>query len=225
MKLRRGVFYKLLVLLSLSGLHTLAQPQGMSFAVRHEHRLGHCEGLLRIDTSGLAYETPHRAHARVWSFSDIRQLEILSTKRLTIHTYGKPESFTFRLREGELTADAYRFLAEHIERGLTSRALFPATQFRFEFRVKHRHRFGGCEGILRIGTAQIIYETQDADHRWLWRMRDIRSFGTTGAYDLRLSTEQESFSFDLKQPLNQEVYDYLWQRIYGPQFAPVRNSH
>ena len=56
-------------------------------------------------------------------------------------------------------------------------------------------------------------------------MRDIRSFGTTGAYDLRLSTEQESFSFDLKQPLNQEVYDYLWQRIYGPQFAPVRNSH
>ena len=218
-----GVFCKLLVLLNLGALPALAQAQRMSFSVRHEHRLGHCEGLLRIDTNGLAYETPHRAHVRVWPFSDIRQLDILSTKRLVVHTYGKPESFNFQLGEGELTADAYRLLAEHIERGVTSRVLFPATQFRFELPVKHRHRFGGCEGILRIGTGQVIYETQNADDRRLWRMRDIRGFGTTGPYDLRLSTEQESFTFDLKQPLNQEVYDHLWQAIYAPQFAPVRN--
>ncbi len=216
MKFLRGLIVNLLLLLSLGELPAFAQPDSFRFSVRHKHWFKHCEGALRMDGSGIAYETPHRKHARVWSFRDLRHLEILSPTRLVINTYGNPAMFDFRLREAELTGDVYRFLAQHVERGLTSRVLFAATDFLDERPVKHRHRRGGCEGMLRIGLNEITYNTENVGDRRRWRMRDIRSFGTTGPYDLRLTTEKETFTFDLKVALSQQVYDHLWKTIHRP---------
>lgn len=221
MKSAYCVLLNLVFLLNLGLLRVLAQSQSVSFSVRHEHRLGQCNGTLRIEGKGVTFETSHRKHARVWSFSDIRQLEILSRTRLAVHIYGKPETFNFGLREGELTVDTYRLLSDRIERGVTSRVLFLGTEFAFELPAKHRHRLGGCEGVLRIAGIEIIYTTENAKDTRIWRIRDIRSFGTMAPYDLRLSTEKETFTFDLKEPLSQKLYDDLWQKIYGPQFAPV----
>lgn len=216
--------FGLVLIFSIRVLRAEEQLQPISFTVRHDHRFGHCEGSIRLDEGGIVYETRHQGHGRVWSFSDIRDVEILSKTRLVFETYGEPDKFDFRLRERELTAGVYRLLAEHIERGVTSRVLFTATEFLFQLPVKHRHRLGGCAGVLLIGATEIVYKTENAGDGRIWRIRDIRSFGTTGAYDLRLTTEEETFSFDLKEPLSQKLYDHLWQKIYGPQFAPVRGS-
>lgn len=211
-----ALFYGLLI--SPTGIRAESQP--LTFSVRHDHRFGHCDGSLRLATSGITYDSTEPKHSRSWSFSDIRRVEIRSTKNLIVHTYGKLETFDFRLREGEVGPDAYRLLAEHIERELVSRVLFPATEFRFELPAHHRHLMGGCEGILRIGATRIIYDTENPEDKRIWRMRDVRSFGTTGPYNLRLGTESEAFTFDLKEALSQQAYDFLWQQIYGPKFAP-----
>lgn len=209
----RLVWYGLL-LLAIGELGALAQSLPIRFSVRHQHRFGHCDGLLRLDENAIAYETGHREHGYRWPFPDIRHLEIFSPTRLILSTYGRPEKFDFRLREAELTADAYRLLAEKVERGLTSRVLFTERQFRFALPARHKHRRGGCQGTVRIGAAEIVYETEHPEDRRLWRMRDIRSFGTAGPYDLRLTTERETFTFDLKERLPQEAYDHLWGVVY-----------
>lgn len=82
-----------------------------------------------------------------------------------------------------------------------------------EIPAKHRHRFGGCEGVLRISSELLIFDTEKAEDRRMWRLRDLQSFGTAGPYSLRLSTELETFNFDLKTPLTQEIQDFLWQRL------------
>jgi len=196
------------------------EPAQITLSVRHDHRFGQCDGSLRLAANGITYESTEPRHSRSWSFSDIRRIEIRSTTNLLVHTYGKPDTFDFRLREGEFGPDTYRLLAEHVERELVSRVLFPATEFRFELPAHHRHLTRGCEGVLRIGTTQIIYDTENPEDRRIWRIRDMRSFGTTGPYNLRLGTDSETFTFDLKEALKQEVYDFLWQQIYGPKFSP-----
>lgn len=199
-----------------------ATPAAMTFQVRHGHAFRHCEGALRLDESGIFYESSHAEHSRRWSFRDIRHIEIESPTELVVLTYGKPARFTFELRQGNFS-EAYRFLAGRLERGLTSRILAPAAEEkRFEVPTKHRHGRGGCEGVLRIGETEILYETDHAEDKRIWRIRDLRSFGTSGPYQLRLATERETFTFDLKEPLPQDVYDFLWQKVYDVGFSPSR---
>jgi len=213
-KQRCVLLFAALLLGSMASL-AFAQAAPIRFSVRHKHRYGSCQGILLLNEQGMAYETAHREHGHRWLFRDLRHVEIVSPARLVLHAYVKPTPFDFWLSEGELTADAYRLLAAHMERGLTSRVLFPRAPSLYELPVKHNHRLGGCEGILRIGSAEIVYDTPRAEDRRLWRMRDLRGFGTAGRYNLRLSTENETFTFDLKQPLSQEVHDYLWKTLYG----------
>lgn len=206
------------LLITATEIHAESQP--LTFRARHDHRFGHCDGSLRLAASGITYDSTEPKHSRSWSFSDIQRIEIRSTTNLIVHTYGKPGTFDFRLREGELGPEAYSLLAEHMERELLSRVLFPATEFRFELPAHHRHLRGGCEGVLRIGVARIVYDTENPGDKRIWRIRDVRSFGTTGPYNLRLGTESATFTFDLKEALQQEAYDFLWQQIHGPKFAP-----
>ncbi len=172
--------------------------------------------MLRIDEAGVGYETVHRKHARTWVFRDLRRVEFVSPTHLIIDGYLGHE-MSFRLLEGEFSAEAYRLLADNVARTVTSRVPFPASKFLYELPVKHRHRLGGCEGVLRIGGTRLVYQTDNAEDRRIWRARDIRSFGTTGPYHLRLTTDRETFSFDLKTPLEREVYDYLWTNLYAKE--------
>ncbi|MGH8245385.1 MAG: hypothetical protein ACREUU_03020 [Gammaproteobacteria bacterium] len=196
------------------------QEASLGFAVRHKHRWGSCEGALRVSKDGVGYETAHQKHARTWSFRDIRHADFRSKTRLALRTYGAPETWHFHLREGDWSPDAYRLLARRVERGVTSRILYPATTFLYELPVRHRHLRGGCEGTLRIGLEETIYDTQEPKHRRIWRSRDLRSFGSAGPHDLRLTTEEETFTFDLKQPLQKEVYDHLWKTTHEKGTTP-----
>lgn len=204
----------LAVLLALGTAQGEPQPGNLHFVVRHRHRLGSCQGPLRIETNGITYETPHVKHARTWTFRDIRHATFVSKTRLALRTHGTPEMWEFRLREGEWSAATYRLFAERVERGATSRILFPAAPVLYELPARHLHWRGSCEGTLRIGAKEIVYDTADAEDRRIWRARDLRSFGSASPYDLRLTTEEETFNFDLKQALPREVYDHFWRTIY-----------
>ena len=205
----------LLVLFAAGAIaETRPQTTPLQFAVRHDHRWGSCEGILRMDSTGVSYETSNEDHARTWTFADILQATIRSSKELTLRMYGTPETWKFELLEGEWSSEAYALLAGNIERNVTSQLLYPHQSFAYELSVRHRHVRGGCEGTLRIGATEITYDTDHAEDRRIWRMRDVRSFGSSGSYNMRLTTEEETFNFDLKQSLELAVYDFLWSHIH-----------
>ena len=192
-----------------------AQTPSGEFAVRHDHRWGSCEGTIKIDSTGISYETSNEEHARTWPFRDIRQAEFRSSKGLKLRTFGTPETWNFELLEGEWSSEVYALFTGNVERIVTSRVPFRTEASVYKLPVRHRHRRRGCEGVLRIGPSEIVYETTNPEDHRIWRMRDLRSFGSSGPYGLRLTTENETFNFDLKQALDREVYDYLWSHVYS----------
>ena len=60
----------------------------------------------------------------------------------------------------------------------------------------------------------------------IWRYEDLSSIGSTGPFQLRLSTmertqgeygAEKNFIFDLKRRLDPEIYDFLWRKINLPR--------
>ena len=44
--------------------------------------------------------------------------------------------------------------------------------------------------------------------------REIETLGSPDPYHLRVTTYNETFTFDLKSPLDPKVYDCLWKKIH-----------
>jgi hypothetical protein len=80
----------------------------------------------------------------------------------------------------------------------------------FEVRVKHRHRFGSCHGLLRIGEASLEYDSQDRDKDdRSWDYRDLRSVSFSKGGVLRFTEEKrDKLALGLKRHnYNFEVLD------------------
>jgi hypothetical protein len=76
------------------------------------------------------------------------------------------------------------------------------------------------------------YETTNKEDSRLWRYDAISSMGSTGPFQLRLTTMErtgseisgeKNFIFDLKQRLEPNIYDFLWWKINGPQIHAQNN--
>ena len=80
--------------------------------------------------------------------------------------------------------------------------------------VRHRHRLGGCEGQLSVEEERLIYLTDHASDNRVWKLPEIETLGSADPYHLRVTTYNETFTFDLKSPLDPKVYDSLWKKIY-----------
>jgi hypothetical protein len=108
-------------------------------------------------------------------------------------------------------------------------ALIPASiKAIYEIPVKHQHVFGGCQGTLGIGDQYVVYRTSNKSHSRVWRYEDLSSIGSTGPFQLGLSTlertggeygSEKNYIFDLKHRLDPTAYDFIWWKLNGPQFA------
>lgn len=194
-----------------------------TFAVRHDHLFGSCHGKLIISEKGIEYDTDNKEDRRLWSYQDIQRIDIVSKQAINILTYedqkiklGADREFKFVLTEGAITSDVYNFLLTKIEKPLVIRVVFSSTDIAFEIPAKHRHRLGGCQGVLKIADQQIIYETDNREDSRIWFYKDIQSIGLTDPFHFRVTTFVETYTFDLKEQMRGEVYDYIWKRIYKP---------
>ncbi len=84
------------------------------FAVRHRHRLGDCEGTLRVFDDKVVYESQKAENSRQWRVSDIRSISREGTYRFSITTFepqfgGPTRAYNFDLKEG-MEDEAYDFL-------------------------------------------------------------------------------------------------------------------
>jgi hypothetical protein len=212
------------------------QAQEARFPVRHSRLLRDRIGELIFSETGIEYRTKNVGDARAWKYEDIQQLGLLGPKELTIISYedskwklGKDMFYRFKITTGEMTPALWTQLQSRLKRPVVS-ALIPLDiAAKFTIAVKHLRGFGGTQGTLEIGDEYIVYKTAVPKDSRIWHYQDISSVGTTGPYQMRLTSmdraEGESggernFVFSLKERLAPEVYDFIWWKINGPQISP-----
>jgi len=203
--------------------------QEFRIPVRHDHAVRSCQGELVITGEEITYQTAHRHHARRWRFSDIRMLIIASHTELIVLTYesnrwtlGRDRAFRFRVTKGELSPEVSAFLLSRIGRPVAMALAAPWREPLYELAGRHRHRFGGCQGTIRIHPEGVAYVSSDRprDSRF-WRWSDIQGIGRFGPYQFEIMTYEPEFGgptrtyvFDLKMSMSDDAYDFLWERVY-----------
>jgi hypothetical protein len=214
---------------------SVLQAQEVQFPVRHDRLLRDRIGELIFGETGIEYRTKDNGDARTWKYEDIQQLGLLSPKEVTIITYedskwklGKDLFYRFTITAGEITPALWTQLQAKLKRPVVSALIPPDIASKFTIPVKHLRGFRGTQGMLEIGDEYIIYRTASKKDSRIWHYGDISSVGTTGPYQMRLTSmdraENESggernFVFSLKERLAPEAYDFIWWKINGPQIS------
>ncbi len=203
--------------------------------VRHDHGLRSCSGELVFGDQQVEYITTNKKDARVWKYEDIQQVGLLGEKKISVVSYedrkiafGKDKRFDFELLDGTVPESLWNFLPTRLTRPLVSERIPTGIASKFEIPVKHQHALGGCQGILRIGEHFVVYETPDKEDSRIWRFEDLSSMGSTGSFQLRLTSmertgseisSEKNFIFELKRRLEPDVYDFIWWKINGPKIS------
>jgi len=215
-----------------------ASAQNYEFAVEHDHTFGDCRGKLIITPERIEYRTENKEHSRAWRYTDIKQIKIVSPKKVELASYedlkwrmGLDRAFEFKLLEGEITSEISALLVGRAARPVVT-SVAPATgdTLAFEVPVKHLHRFGGCSGTLKIYPDRVVYESQDmpSDSRF-WRYSDIRNFSQSDRYRFEIVSFEDKFggpkayNFQLREDLPATAYDYVWMRVYPSKLR--RDEH
>ena len=205
--------------------------QEFKYRVEQDRAIGHRDGELIISGQGVEYRAKQEKESRTWTYADIKLFEILSPTRLRIQTYkdrklylGKDESVSFKIIEGQLDLDVSNFLRDRTTRPFVTS--FVEEQERAgiaEIPVKHSHRFGGCEGLLKVFPDKLEYRSNTGHDSRSWRWTDIRSVGRADIYrfdvetfEPQLGASSRSFNFVLKERMADEVYDLIWSRVFRP---------
>ncbi len=227
------------LLLSLLLTQITGAPSEWTFNVRHDHTFGACDGQLIVSDESIRYEASDPDHVRQWTYPDIQFFEIVSEQELRIHTYESEgvwkiwmdRDFVLQLNDGALDGDIYTFLQARSPRPVRTRMVFDSGgdedgpgQLLQAIPVRHDHVLGGCEGMLQITDNRIAYATDNPNDSRIWLLADLESFASTDRFDLRISTRNETFYFDLKVPLNRETYQHIWNAVYGPRIQGDRGG-
>ncbi|MEW5975834.1 MAG: hypothetical protein AB1898_08505 [Acidobacteriota bacterium] len=199
-----------------------AGAEGFEFRVKHDHLLGSCDGQLIANDGEIRYEAANGRHSQTWAYADIQKLDVASVRQLVLETFqsqswkmlGRDKVLEFTLVEAQLTPQHQEFLRKKLTRPMVARLVEKAQHRPATLLVRHRHRLGGCGGRLEIGEDRMIYSTAHASDNRVWKLSEIETIGSPDPYHLRVTTYNETFTFDLKSPLDTKLYDSLWKRIY-----------
>ena len=203
--------------------------QSYELPVEHEHMVRNCRGTLVIAPERIEYQTTHKKDARVWRYSDLRQIKLESPTSIELESYedhrrmlGRDRVFKFKALEGEITSEISALLVERATRPVVT-SVGPATGDapKFKAPVKHLHRFGGCIGTLKVYPDRMVYESEDmpSDSRH-WRYGDIQNVSQSDRYRFEVITFEEklsgpkAYNFQLREVLPPQAYDYVWARVY-----------
>jgi hypothetical protein len=211
------------------------QAQEVRFPVMHDRLLKNRTGELIFGETGIEYRTKEKKDARTWKYGDIQQLGLLSPREITILTYedskwklGKDLFYRFKITTGEITPALWTQLQARLTRPVVSALIPPDIVPKFTIPAKHLRGFHGTEGTLEIGDQYVIYKTDAPKDSRIWRYQDISSIGTTGPYQMRLTSMdrtdgeyggERNFVFSLKERLAPEAYAFIWWKINGAQIS------
>ena len=216
----------------------MAQPLvAQTFDVIHEKTLWRDgRGKIEITDKGIDFIAEKEKESRSWRYEDIQYFDRISSKEFTILSYednsmllGRDKQYRFLITEGELTEDIFNRIRSRLDKPATNRQFPDVANAEYELPVKHLHTFGGCEGTLKFTGDEIFYVTDNRKDAREWRLdTDIQSVWSSNPYQLEIhafDNNRREFSrtriykFDLKEPLDPEVYRSLKLKLYDLETA------
>lgn len=211
----------------------IAQPlAAQTFDVIHEKTLWrNGRGKIEITDQGIIFAAEKKENSRTWRYGDIQYFDRISSKEFTILSYednpmllGRDKQYHFLITNGELTNDVFYRIRDRLNKPATNREFPDAVNAQYELPVKHQHTFGGCEGTLKFTEFGIYYVTDHKKDAREWRFAsDIQSVWSSNRYQLEIhafDNNRREFSrtrvykFDLKEPLDPEIYRSLKLKLY-----------
>jgi hypothetical protein len=232
---------------------TMFAQQSLQYDVWHVHsrstRVSHprAAGTLTLTDSGVSFQeqykagkTPKHPHAWHWDYQDIEQLKV-EPKALTVVTYksnkwklGAHQAYHFDLASEQTFNKAAAFLKQRLDQRFVAVVSDDASSFLWEIPAKHRMRLGGDEGVLQVGTSEIVYKSAKQGESRTWRYEDIDNIARNGPFDLMITTferarldygSRKQFNFELKRPLDEARYNDLWLRLNQSKGLKVLSSY
>ena len=211
----------------------MAQPLvAQTFNVIHEKALWRDgRGKIEITDEGIAFIAQKAEGSRNWKYEDIQYFDRISSKEFTILSYednpmllGRDKQYHFVITDGELTTEIFEKIKKRLHRPATNREFPEIVHPLYELPVKHLHTLGGCEGTLKFTEDKIYYVTDNKKDAREWQLdTDIQSIWSSDRYRLEIyayDNNRREFSrtrvyrFDLKEPLDPEIYRTLKLRLY-----------
>jgi hypothetical protein len=218
--------YTLLIILSMATGSPQTQQRFQYDVVRSRWMQKDEPGQLRIDTSGIEYRSANGKTSIRLPFIDVHEMDVSDPSAIRVETYemlkrklSGRRSYVFRLRSSRAVEENDRltqFLSERVNRPLLGSHTIEAKP-EFEIPAYHRHVLNGCNGTLQITPEGIRFLSTKEDHSRTWKYSEIQTIGGSDPFSFRVTTLAETFSFDLKDRLPKEAYEFVWQRVYDLQ--------
>ena len=231
MRKQQVLLQVLVVMVFFSAVVLQANAQEFRYQVSRDKLVGHAEGELIISTERVEYRAKKEKDGRVWAYREIKLFEVLSPTRVRIRTYedgsrwklGRDRDFTFKIVGAELTQEVSDFLRGRIDRPFVTSFTAEGGNPLAQISVKHLHRFGGCQGVLKVYPDHLSYEAEDGHDSRSWLWKDIKSIGRPDRFRFEVVTYEpqfggpaRSFNFTLKEEMPDAVYDLVWTSVFRP---------
>jgi hypothetical protein len=175
-------------------------------------------GTLLIDDAGVEFQSPKGKER--WAWLDIysfglsaREFTLISYQNRPLHEPGD-RRFHFTLAESVPPAVASEMTAR-VARPVRNGDPQPAAAATAEIPAHRRAFSGGSNGIIRLRNDGIDYITKNGRDARSWRWDEIETLAHPNPWELRIGGYREIAEFDLKQPMPRELFERMWDRLYG----------
>jgi hypothetical protein len=209
-----------------------AMAQEFKFNVRQDRLIGDHNGELVFKDEVVVFQDGKSNQSTSISYTDIKLIEIPSANLVRIWTYqdkewllGKDRSYSFYLLEEKISREVITFIRSRNKRPFliafadSEENETPIT----ELAVKHKHRLGGCQGILRIFKDRVSFITSEKSHSREWLWTEIESVSRSDRWQLEILTHEreiggseKNYNFALKESLSDESYNFIWNNVFKP---------
>jgi hypothetical protein len=175
-------------------------------------------GTLTIDIDGVDFKSPK--FSQHWKYGEVKTFDLTGSRELVItdyenrrwHQHGEP-TFRFTLTR-PMPPETAETLAARVARPVINGVPYPKATIIAELPAHRRERIGGSNGMLRFRHDGIDYVATDARASRSWRWSDIQTLGNPNVWEFRVTGWLEIVEFDLKKPLQRELFDRLWAYLY-----------
>ena len=187
---------------------------------RLRHGLKATRGNLILTGDGIEFRSDEERFSHRWIFSDVETFD-LTSRRLVITDYENrhhhlPGERRFRFDlDNSLPPSVAAQLAQRLGKPARNGDPDPKEPSLVTIPAGHGTRFGGTLGTLRFRDDGIDYVAAGREGSRSWRWSDIQTLANPDSYHFRIGGYRETFEFELKQPMSQQLFDRLWDRLYA----------
>ena len=204
----------------------------MKFPVRHDHARNGGDGTLSFSREGISFEETagNPAHSRQWKYGDLERFE-LSPERIRIATYqdvrwqvNRDRDYVFDHLPKDMAAQLYPYVAGRLDQRFIARLADASVVALWATDVKLVRGHSGATGKLKVGVDRIVFESSTARDSRTWRYSDIQLVSRNDAFHLSVAAIDGEVSFQLKESMPEERYNWLWRRVARSSGTKPANS-